>query len=222
MANQLLVISPNEIKLQLDEQIYKLRSFPSLGFAYSYLYYEPISGNLQKVLEDHNHQLILVPLTDNDILLIQEQLAKFSDAAYLQTFLEQHEYRPELFAAPGSNENAPPGIPVHCVDSNNGYMGMQILPQPGLKQVSKSPPKDLYLESFGVSWIWDDAAADWVVQGNYKDQRRLRYLEDVPLTEQIGALMQAVQALSQGQPLPADFISLVNKIQDIKNNIPKA
>ena len=222
MANQLLVITPNEIRLQLsDEAVYKLQGFPSLGFGYSYLYYEPITGNLKKVLEDDKHQLVYAALTDNDILLIKEQLAKFDDAEYLAAFLAQYELRPELFAAPGAAENAPPGIPVHCIDGENSYVGMQILPQQGLRAVPKSPPKDLYLESFGIGYIWSDEQNDWVVRGDYKEKRRLKYLQEAPTSEQLGALFAAVQALAAGQPLPAKFTDLAAKIQNIKDSIAK-
>lgn len=221
MQNQSLVITAEEIKIQHAGNEYRLSGFPSLGFPFSYLYYEPVSNNFKKVLEDDQHQLFYANLTDNDILLIQEQLTKFNDAEYLTAFLAQYEFRPELFAAPGAAENAPPRQPVHCVDATNSYVGMQILPQTGLREVTKAPPKDLYLESFGISYRWNDDTADWVVNGNYADQRRLEYLKQIPISNQLGALFGAVQALANNQSLPVDFVEIMEKIQQVKTSIPK-
>lgn len=221
VSRPLLVISPVEIKAKVDRKVYNLIGFPSMGVDFMYLYYEPETNNTRKVIANEDGQLVYEELTADEIRKIEEQLTLLNNEDYLINFLNQYEKKPEVFVPPNSLEGAPAAEPVHCVDKFNSYSGEKVLPVEGYRQVLSAPPKDVYLEAFGTSWEWDDAKQDWKVRGTYREKRKLEYLKNIDIGDQLGALFGAVQALANGQSLPADFNQITTQIQAVKNSIPK-
>ena len=47
-SKKLLVISPTEIKIKVNDIFYDLIEFPSIGVNFTYLYYEPETKNVKK------------------------------------------------------------------------------------------------------------------------------------------------------------------------------
>jgi hypothetical protein len=90
-----------------------------------------------------------------------------------------------------------------------------------MKEVPSPPPKDVYIESFGVNYKWDEINKEWKVRNGYKENRKLEYLRNIDIGDQLGALFNAVEALADGQPLPDDFKHILSKIKLIKSSIPK-
>lgn len=217
----MIVISPAGIKLTHQGNSYELKSMPFLGFSFSYLYYEPEANLYRKVVENTSRELVYADLSDNEIALLEKFIAKLDNKDYLTEFLADNLKQPDYFESVIANSGSQSQAPVHAVDSQGFYAGQVLLPAAGLTEVPTNPPQDLFLEPFGISYKWNFKSASWEVNGDYKERRRLEYLKKVSIGAQLGALFNAVDALSKGQPLPADFISILADIQDIKNSIKK-
>ena len=217
----MIVISPNEIKLKHNNIRYELKSMPFLGFSFDYLYYEPEVDLFRKVIKNSNNDLVYVDLTENEIDLIKNFLATLNDATILTDFLTDNLKQPEYFDATiPNNISAETVTYVHTVNAAGVYQGQQALNE-NLIQVPAAPPRDVYLDAFGLSYYWDFNVNDWKLNGGYKEQRKLEYLKTLSIGDQLGALFSAVDALAKGNPLPADFISILSDIQSIKNSIKK-
>ena len=217
----MIVISPAGIKLTHQGNNYELKSMPFLGFSFSYLYYEPEANLYRKVVENTSRELVYADLSDNEITLLEKFIAKLDNKDYLTEFLADNLKQPDYFESVIVNSGSQSQAPVHAVDSQGFYAGQVLLPAAGLTEVPTNPPQDLFLEPFGISYKWDFKSSSWEVNGDYKERRRLEYLKKVSIGAQLGALFNAVDALSKGQPLPADFTSILADIQDIKNSIKK-
>lgn len=215
----MFVISPSEIKIKHNGIIHNLIGTPPLQFSFTYLYYEPDTNNLKKVVQQDG-KLVYVNLTYDEIELIKEFLSKLDDANYLDNFLKKYRKIPELFD-PANPDYEPPKKLVHVVNDKGHYNGMQTLPQLGLREVTCPPPKDLYLESFGTSYRWDSINSQWIVDGGYKEKRKYEYLKNIDIGDQLGAIFDAIDALANGQKLPDDFKNISSKIKLIKSSIPK-
>lgn len=220
----MLVISPGDIKIKHKDMVYTLKTFPYLGFAYSYLYYEPEVNHYKKVVLAHDPERDSVgyqdALTDNEKLIIQQFLATLDDPRVLAEFLDAHEKRPDAINLDVTDE--PPAVPKHAVDANGFYQGQVVLPQAGLTEVSSFPPKDLYLESLGVAYKWDFDTDSWTVNGDYKEQRKHQYLNQLSLGDQLDAIIAAIDSLAKGQPVPEKFNQLLETITAIKQDNPKS
>ncbi len=215
----MIVISPSEIKVKHKGITYDLIGFPSLEFSFVYLYYEPETNNLKKVVPLVD-QLIYQNLTYDEVKLIEEFLLKLDDEEYLEAFLKQYIKVPDVFKHESQPEVAKQY--VHAVNDKGDYLGMrEDLPQEGMFEVPCPPPKDLYIESFGISYKWDKINSQWMVRNGYKENRKLEYLKNIDIGEQLGALFGAVDAIANNKPLPNDFKSILSKIQLIKDSIPK-
>jgi hypothetical protein len=221
-SKKLLVISPTEIKIKVNDVFYNLVEFPSMGVDYTYLYYEPETENVKKVISNDNGDLVYESLTNEEITLIEDTLGALNDPQVLTEFLSKHEKKPVYFIPPAPLESAPPAVPVHCVDKDNSYCGQKVLPQEGYKEVLFEPPESLFVYPFGVSYRWNDEIQNWKIVDGYKGERRAQYLKTIPVGDQLGALVSAVQALANNQPVPEEFNKIVLAIQEIKNNNPKA
>jgi len=208
----MLVISPSEIKVNHNDITYDLIGVPSLEFSFTYLYYEPETEHVRKVVKV-NDELVYQHLTEDEIKLINEFLSKLDDDNYLENFLKEYKKIPEKF-------DPPPQL-KHAVNEKGHYVGLQVLPQPNLIEAPSFHPKDTYLESFGISYHWDQINNTWVINGDYKEKRKLEYLRNIGIGDQLGALFNAVEALSKGNPLPEDFNSILSTIKKIKEDIPK-
>jgi hypothetical protein len=208
----MLVISPSEIKVTHNNITYDLIGTPSLEFSFTYLYYEPEIGHVRKVVKV-NDELVYQHLTEDEVKLIQEFLSKLDDDNYLENFLKQYKKIPEKF-------DPTPQL-KHAVNDKGHYVGLQVLPQPNLIEAPSFHPKDTYLESFGISYHWDQINSTWVINGNYKEKRKLEYLRSIGIGDQLGALFNAIEALSKGDALPEDFNSILSTIKKIKEDIPK-
>ena len=194
---------------------------PFLGFSFTYLYYEPEANLYRKVVENTNKELVYADLSDNEITLLQEFVAGLNNKDTLTEFLAENLKQPDYFESVIANTSTKSQSPVHAVDSNGFYAGQVLLPAAGLTQVPTNPPQDVFLEPFGISYKWNFKSNSWEVNGDYKERRRLEYLKKVNIGAQLGALFNAVDALSKGQPLPADFTKIWSDIQDIKDSIAK-
>lgn len=53
---------------------------------------------------------------------------------------------------------------------------------------------------------------------DYKTLRRKHYAD---LTEQVGALVKAVRALQEGNPLPPDALAVIEQVENVKRLYPK-
>ena len=217
----MIVISPAGIKLTHQGNSYELKSMPFLGFSFTYLYYEPEANLYRKVVENTDKELVYADLSDNEITLLQEFVAGLNNKDTLTEFLAENLKQPDYFESVIANTSTKSQSPVHAVDSNGFYAGQVLLPAAGLTQVPTNPPQDVFLEPFGISYKWNFKSNSWEVNGDYKERRRLEYLKKVNIGAQLGALFNAVDALSKGQPLPADFTKIWSDIQDIKDSIAK-
>ena len=215
----MLIISPNDIKLKHNGTTYNLKSFPFLGFGYSYLYYEPETNLYRKVVLNFNNEYVYEDLTNNDKDNIDQFLQSLNNTETLSNFLDQHEKRPDIFNNDINND--PPATPKHAVDENGFYQGQQVLPKLGLTEVPSFPPKDLYLEPFGISYKWDKNNNTWVVNGTYKEKRKHQYLNQITIGDQIDAIISAIDSLYKGTEMPEKFKQLLEKIEDIKLANPK-
>ena len=104
---------------------------------------------------------------------------------------------------------------------NGFYVGQQVLPKEGLREVPSFPPKDLYLEPFGISYKWDTSINSWIVNGTYKERRKYQYLNQTTIGDQLDAIISAIDALSKGDALPEKFNQLLAEIEAIKLANPK-
>jgi len=215
----MLVISPSEIKVKHNGVVYDLIGTPSLEFSFVYLYYEPESNNLKKVIPLVD-QLIYQDLTRSEVLLIQEFLSKLDDEEYLEAFLKQYRKVHDVFKHEELKLVVQKTL-VHAINDKGHYIGMyEDLPE-GTTEVSSQPPKDMYLESFGINYMWDQINRQWQVRGGYKERRKLEYLKQIDIGEQLGALFDAIEALANDDQLPDDFKNISSKIKLIKSSIPK-
>ena len=215
----MIVISQNEIKIKHNGTVYNLRSMPSLGFGYAYLNYEPEVNLYRKVVLNFNNQYVYEDLTSNEISIIQQFLSSFNDADTLSDFLDENEKRLEVFNLNTNNTSSV--TPKHAVDQNGFYLGQQVLPKEGLTEVPSCPPKDLYLEPFGISYKWDSSTNAWIVNGNYKDRRKHQYLTRTTVGDQLDAIIFAIDALSKNESLPDKFNQLLSEIEAIKLANPR-
>lgn len=215
----MLVISPSEIKVKHNGVVYDLIGTPPLEFTFVYLYYEPETNNLKKVVPLVD-QLIYQDLTRNDVMLIQEFLSKLDDEEYLEVFLKRYGKVHDVFKHE-EPKIEPPKRLIHAINDKGHYIGMYEDLSEGMTEVPSQPPKDLYLESFGVNYMWDQINRQWKVRGGYKESRKLEYLKNIDIGEQLGALFNAVEALADSKPLPNDFKHISSKIKLIKSSIPK-
>lgn len=215
----MLVISPSEIKVKHNGVVYDLIGTPSLEFSFVYLYYEPETNNLKKVVPLVD-QLIYQDLTRNDVMLIQEFLSKLDDEEYLESFLQRYGKVHDVFKPEEPKVELPKRL-MHAINDKGYYIGMYEDLSEGMMEVSSQPPKDLYLESFGINYMWDQINRQWQVRGGYKENRKLEYLKNIDIGEQLGALFNAVEALADSKPLPDDFKNILSKIKLIKSSIPK-
>jgi len=215
----MIVISQNEIKIKLNGTTYNLKSIPFLGFSYSYLNYEPEVNLYRKVVLNFNNQYVYEDLTNNDILLIEKFFNDLDDPEVLSDFLNENEKRLETVNLNTNNTSSV--TPKHAVDENGFYVGQQVLPKDGLTEVPSFPPKDLYLEPFGISYKWDNSTNSWIVNGTYKDRRKYQYLNRTTVGDQLDAIISAIDALSKNESLPDKFNQLLSEIEAIKLSNPK-
>ena len=215
----MLVISPNDLKIKVNNNTYVLKSFPFIGFSYTYLYYEPEVNVYRKVVLNLSNQYVYENLTDNEKQIVSLFLSDLEDQDKLQDFLTEHQKTSDTFQT--DNNSTPSQTPKHAVDSNGFYVGQQVLPKAGLTEVSSFPPKDLYLEPFGISYKWDTGTNSWVVNGTYKERRKYQYLNQTTIGDQLDAIISAIDALSKGDPLPSKFNQLLAEIEAIKLANPK-
>jgi len=215
----MIVITQNEIKIKHQSTVYALKSMPSLGFSYSYLYYEPEADLFRKVVLNFKNEYVYEDLTDNEKLIIEKFLLDLDDTVFLADFLDQHEKRPELVRFDTNSEESV--TPKHAVDNNGFYVGQQVLPKEGLTEVPSFPPKDLYLEPFGINYKWDLGNNKWIVNGTYQERRKYQYLNQTTYGDQLDAIISAIDALSKGHALPEKFNQLMAKIEAIKLSNPK-
>ena len=215
----MIVISPNDLKIKVNSNTYVLKSFPFIGFSFTYLYYEPEVNVYRKVVLDFNNQYVYEDLTSNEILIIEQFISELSDSETLADFLSENEKRPEV--ARFNTDSTSSVTPKHAVDQNGFYVGQQVLPKDGLTEVPSFPPKDLYLEPFGIGYKWDSSINSWVVNGTYKERRKYQYLNQTTIGDQLDAIISAIDALSKGDPLPDNFRQLLEKIEAIKQSNPR-
>ena len=74
VSRPLLVITPFEIKAKADREVYDLIGFPSMGIDFIYLYYEPETNNVRKVIANKDGELVYEELNADEILKIEQQL----------------------------------------------------------------------------------------------------------------------------------------------------
>ena len=219
----MIVISPNDIKIKHKGVVYSLNSCPYLGFSYSYLYYEPEVNHYKKIVlsQDPENQSVGYQdqLTNDEKTLAERFLTSLDDPTVLAEFLDQYLKQPDVVNLDLNDD--PPAVPKHAVDVNGFYQGQVVLPRSGLTEVASCPPKDLYLESLGVAYKWNFDTNTWIVNGDYREQRKHQYLTQTTLGDQLDAIIGAIDSLSRGQPLPEKFNQLLATITAIKQEKPK-
>lgn len=206
-----LVIDSAKITAVVDDVPYELNGFPSLPFSFTYLYYEPDLENTRKVVRSGD-DLVYEELTKDEQQHIVNALRDFQ---HVEPFIKQ----PELFVPPTAPE-VPEIKVVHCADLTGLYVGSRELTE-GYVEVSGPPPLGRYDQCMGVSYRWRSATGEWVLTGGYSEQRKEQYLQQVNYGEQLGALIKAVEALANSEPLPQEFLDIAEKIAKIKSDIPK-
>ena len=219
----MIVISPNDIKIKHENKTYILRSFPFIGIHCSYLYYEPEINRYKKVtltqtLEEQTKGYE-DELTDDEKLICQQFLTSLNNLNILTEFLSEHEKQSSVINSNLNDE--PPKIPKPAVDSDGIFMGQVVLPKEGLFEVPSFPPKDLYVEPFGISYKWDHDNDVWIVNGDYKEKRKYEYLNQTNIGDQLDAIISAIDSLSKQQALPEKFNELVTIVNNIKLANPK-
>jgi hypothetical protein len=207
----LLTIDPQKIRVKIGEESFDLSGFPALPFEFTYIYYEPEFNHTRKVV-NNGTDLVWADLTEDEILAIEELLSNTDD---WDSFI----VLPEVFVAPQQTvESVPTGL---IANANTGeFAGIGPIVD-GFVEVSSEPPAGKYDEFTGVVYRWDNVAKVWALQGGYKAQRKEEYLTQVNIGDQLGAIINAINALSAGNPLPQDFIEISDKIDAIKLSIPK-
>lgn len=58
-------------------------------------------------------------------------------------------------------------------------------------------------------------------QRHYTTKRRIRYLEEIGILAQVGAIVDELRAMREGQQAPS-FTDLLAKIDTIKTEVPKS
>lgn len=203
-----LTVAPGEIVVVSGDTKYVLAQITGINFVYAFIYYEPENGNSFKVL-DIDDELIRVDLTEEDITNLQAVIA---DTDTLEANLA------EPFEVPEEDTPEEPAPSVHLVDADGQYVGDGQL-KDGYTAADSMPPQGSWLGDFGVEQRWNGSA--WGIQGGYSAERRARYLEEVGISNQIAALMNAVNALANGEAISSEFTDLYTQISTIKSDIPK-
>jgi len=204
-----LTVAPGEIVVVSGDTKYVLAQITGINFVYLYIYYEPENGNSFKVL-DIDDELIRVNLTEEDITNLQAVIA---DTTTLEANLAQP------FEVPEEDiEEVEEATPVHLVNADGVYCGLGQVTE-GFTEVSSEQPKANWLDELGVVSRWNGSA--WETQGGYSEKRKERYLSEVGVTNQIAALMNAVNALANGEAVSSEFTDLYTQISTIKTDIPK-
>jgi hypothetical protein len=177
-------------------------SVEELGFPYTYLNYEPENGNLFKFTNNADGDTVRVDLTADE---------QTSCSAYADSFVPTVE--------PSVPEQViPDPVYGHKVSADGRYEGYTTLAE-GDAQANSEPPRSDFNNDLGVAQRWTGSA--WEVTGGYKANRKIRYLNEVGITDQIAVLMDAVQNIIAGEPPTAEFSALSDKISQIKLEIPK-
>ena len=72
-----------------------------------------------------------------------------------------------------------------------------------------------------MAYKWNFDTNTWIVNGDYRQQRKKQYLTQTNLGDQLDAIIGAIDSLSKGQPLPDKFNQLLETITAIKQENPK-
>lgn len=206
-----LTIDPQQVRVKAGEKTYELVGFPPLPFDFTYLYYEPATNHTRKVIT-LDGQLVYDALTEAEMAVIEETINN-------EALMKQYEKVYEVFEAPAPTDDFVPEVD-HCVDGEGKYQGVRAITA-GYVKVPGFPPESKFDSFLGVVQRWNSITNAWEIKGGYAEERKAEYLQQVPIGQQLGALIAAVDALSKGQPVPVEFTEIVSKIEAIKATIPK-
>jgi hypothetical protein len=220
VSRKLLVITPLEIKAKNDRTVYNLTGFPTLNFNYAYLYYEPESDNVRKVIANEEGVLVYEALNAAEIEAIESQLNLLNNETYLATFLEQYEKKSELFVQENAVEVEDPTIFFVAADKvTSGSKPRSQLNAGEIEITHAQIETKGFVNSVIPEAIWDDAQAKFVGK-TYKDKRAFAYYDQLKYGDQFAAIWAFIQ--SSGIPLPAETQAALDKITAIKAANPKA
>lgn len=218
--SSLLVISPTEIKVKVGTTFYNLVGFPSMGISFTYLYYEPETNHVRKVIPSTDGNLVYEALTADEISKIEQQLNLLNDADYLANFLNEYEKKPEPFIQDDTIAEEDPL--VYFVAADKVTSGSKPRSQLNAGDIEVSHEQ---IESKGFSnsvipeTIWNDAQGKFEGK-TYKDKRAFAYYDQLKYNDQFAAIWAFIQ--SSGISLPAETQAALDKITAIKAANPKA
>jgi hypothetical protein len=215
----LLVISPTEIKVKVGTTFYNLTGFPSLGINFTYLYYEPETNHVRKVIPGADGNLVYEALTADEISKIEQQLNLLNDADYLANFLNEYEKKLESFVQDNTVIAEDPQ--VYYVASDKVTSGSKLSSQLNSDDIEithEQLDSKNFSNSVTPDSIWDDAQAKFVGK-TYKDKRTFAYYDQLKYNDQFAAIWAFIQ--SSGIVLPAETQAALDKIIAIKAANPK-
>lgn len=175
--------------------------------SYSYLYYEPDAENTFRVIsvEDVFQQ---VDLTEEEIVVCEAYCEAFDSTPY------------EVEVIDTSAEEQPIDT-VLVIDSTGRWKGWMLESEMESGDVVLSTDVAIPLSTSDSlfftprSFTWNGTA--WVLTG-VNDKRRFEQLTQNPVTDQLDFLLKAIDALSNGDPLPSDVQSFISQWKEIKAN----
>lgn len=174
--------------------------------SYSYLYYEPDAENTFRVIpvEDVFQQ---VDLTEEEIAVCEAYCEAFDSTPYEVEVVDTSAEEPEES--------------VLVIDADGRWKGWMLESEMESGDVVLSTDVEIPLSTSDSlfftprSFTWNGTA--WVLTG-VNDKRRFEQLTQNPVTDQLDFLLKAIDALSNGDDLPADVQAFISKWKEIKAN----
>lgn len=186
---------------------YPLGQLESLGFEYAYLYYEPEAENLFK-LARVGQELVKVDLTDSEKQICSDFCDGFVPPVVPEPAISIPPEDPLVFFASA----------VH--HSKKGQKRRSELVSGEEYEITYEQLNSFPAEHFAgqVQYVWDPVSST-PKPCSADDQRRFEYYKDLKMGDQLDAIWKFIRA--SGIALPAETQAVLNKIDEIKTNIPK-
>lgn len=174
--------------------------------SYSYLYYEPDAENTFRVIsvEDVFQQ---VGLTEEEIAVCEAYCEAFDSTPYEVEVTDTSAEEPEEIVLVVEADGRWKGwMPESEMASGDAVLSTDV-------DTPLSTSASLFFPPSSFTWN----GTEWVL-ANVSDKRRFEQLTQNPVTDQLDALLKAVDALSNGDPLPSDVQAFISQWKEIKAN----